>query len=196
LSDPLKGMRKRIYSGEIRVLRWPGKGECPVQKRQRFKVQGIIIEIDTIQRKIVKGKPPEWHATFIRHERDRVYLMRQSLPVQATHESPEDVTLDMAERARRDGNYTSSPVVAISQEPETVGPDWKDKLAAKRKEERRKAMAEIRRKRYQRDTSRRVKITLEHKFKHLHAQGVDIMPLVAEIYDILERYQAPERDAA
>jgi hypothetical protein len=189
-------MRKRIYSGEIKVLRWPGDSECPVQKRQRFKVQGIIIEIDTIQRKIVKGKPPEWHATFIRHERDRVYLMRQSLPVQATHERPEDVTLDMAERARRDGNYTSSPVVAIPQEPETVGPDWKDKKRLERERARQEALKQIRRKKYERDTSRRVKIAIEQKFKELNARGCDYMPLVAEIYELFERWSSTDQNAA
>ena len=186
--DPLKGKRKKIANGEMRVLIWPADRPCPVKKGQRFKVMGIVIQIHSIERRIQAGKPVQWHATYVRHEPDRVYLVRQSQPTRATHEKPEDVTLDMAERARRDGNYTSSRVAAMPMEPESVGPDWKDKKRLERERERQRALREMRRKKYERDTSRRVKIAVEQKFKHLHAQDVDFMPLVAEIYEILERW--------
>lgn len=167
-----------------------------MEKGQRFKVMGIVIQIHSIERRITAGKPVEWHATYVRHEPDRVYLMRQAPPAQATNEKPEDVTLDMAERARRDGNYTSSRVAAMPMEPESVGPDWKDKKRLEREQLRQEALRQIRRKKYQRDTSRRVKIAVEQKFKELNARDCDYMPLVAEIYEILERWTVTDRKAA
>jgi hypothetical protein len=133
VSDPLKGLRRSIAEGKVKVLIWPADQECPVQKGQRFKIQSIEIEIETVQRKIVKGRAPEWHATFVRHEPDRVYLLRQAPPVHATHEQDHDLDSSMAERARRDGQYTSSRLTAVPNEPETVGPDWKDPNAEKRR---------------------------------------------------------------
>ena len=196
MNDPLKGMRRKIANGDMRVLRWPADRDCPVEKGQRFKVMGIVIQIHSIERRIQAGKPVQWHATYIRHEPDRVYLVRQSQPARATHEKPEDVTLDMAERARRDGNYTSSRVAAMPMEPESVGPDWKDKRRLERERQRQEAMKQIRRKKYERDTSRRVKIAVEQKFKELNAKDCDYMPLVAEIYEILDRWTVTRRNAA
>ena len=133
MNDPLRGMRRAIAQGKVRVLRWPADEECPVKKGERYKVQAIEIEIETIQRKIVKGKPPEWHATYVRIERDRVHLLRQAPPVHATHERDLDLDADLAERARRDGQYTSSRLTAVPDEPESVGPDWKDPDSEKRR---------------------------------------------------------------
>ncbi len=79
MSDPLKGMRRKIANGEVKVLRWPAEHPCPVENGDRFKVQGIEIEIHSVNRHIAPGKPVEWHATFVRHEKDRVYLLRQGV---------------------------------------------------------------------------------------------------------------------
>ena len=147
MSDPLKGMRRKIANGEIKVLRWPADQPCPVKNGDRFKVQGIEIEIHSVNRHIAPGKPVEWHATFIRHEKDRVYLLRQAPPVHATHETLDDISVSKAERARRDGNYTSSRVSAVPDEPESVGPDWKDQMAERRRLRHQEQRREVERKR-------------------------------------------------
>jgi hypothetical protein len=156
MSDPLKGMRRAIAQGKMRVLRWPADQDCPVEKGERFKVQSIEIEIDSIQRKIVKGKPPEWHATYVRHEKDRHYYLRQAPPVHATHEKDQDLDADMAERARKDGHYTSSRLTAVPDEPETVGPDWKDPGAEKRRLRHKEHRNEVERERRERLLHRRL----------------------------------------
>jgi hypothetical protein len=132
VKDPLAGMRLSIAEKTIKVLRWPADEPCPVEKGEKFEVRGAVIEIETINRKIVKGAPAEWHATFIRHEPDRVHLLRQNPPVHAGSEKDLDIALPAAERARRDGNYTSSRVSAMPMEPESVGPDWIDPRSAER----------------------------------------------------------------
>jgi len=156
MSDPLKGMRRAIAQGKMRVLRWPADQDCPVEKGERFKVQSIEIEIESIQRKIVKGKPPEWHATYIRHEKDRHYYLRQAPPVHATHEKDQDLDADMAERARKDGHYTSSRLTAVPDEPETVGPDWKDPGAERRRLRHKEHRKEVERERRERLLHRRL----------------------------------------
>jgi len=180
MADPLAGMRRKIASGDLKVLRWPGDRECPVEKGQRFTVQAVEIEIETVQRKIVKGKPPEWHATFIRHEKDRIYLLRQAPPVHATHEKPEEVSGSMAENARRDGNYTSSRVSAVPDEPETVGPDWKDQNAEVRRLRHKEHRNEIERERRERLLHRRLGEALKAADDNEH---VEILAAVAKLVE-------------
>ena len=140
-------MRRDIAERKLKVLRWPAEGPCPVEKGQRFEIRGVIIEIETINRKIVKGAPAEWHATFVRHEPDRVHLLRQAPPVHAGSEKDLDLDISAEERARRDGNYTSSRVSAMPMEPESVGPEWQDPKAAEREVMRHEARKEIERQR-------------------------------------------------
>lgn len=143
MADPLAGFRKSIAEGKVKVLRWPADEECPVEKGQRYKIRGVEIEIESIKRKINKGQPAEWHVTFIRHEPDRVFLLRQAPPVHAGSEKDRDIDLNATERARRDGSYTSSRVSAVPHEPESVGPEWSDPNAAQREEWRRMARAQV-----------------------------------------------------
>ena len=140
-------MRRDIAERKLRVLRWPADKPCPVEKGQRFKVSWFEIEIETINRKIVKGAPAEWHATFIRHEPDRYNFLRQAPPVHAGSEKDLDLDISAAERARRDGNYTASLVSSVPHEPESVGPDWIDPHIEEREERRRKERKEIERQR-------------------------------------------------
>ena len=195
--DPLKGKRKKIASGEMRVLIWPADGPCPVEKGQRFKVMGIVIQIHSIERRIQAGKPVQWHATYIRHEPDRVYLVRQSQPTRATHEKPGDVTLDMAERARRDGNYTSSRVAAMPMEPESVGPDWKDKDKSKRELDRQEALAEQRHEDRWIGEVQKFKARASQVLLESGRSGRDLTPLLSEIFARLaEEERLAKKDAA
>lgn len=147
MKDPLAGMRLGIAERKIKVLRWPADRPCPVDKGDKFEIRGIVIEIESINRKIVKGAPAEWHATFIRHEPDRVHLLRQAPPVHAGSEKDLDLDISAEERARRDGNYTSSRVSAMPMEPESVGPEWADPKAAENEVRRHAARKEIERER-------------------------------------------------
>ena len=147
MKDPLAGMRRDIAEKKLRVLRWPADAICPVEKGQRFEIRGVVIEIETIKRKLIPGKPAEWHATFVRHEPDRVHLIRQAPPVHAGSEKDLDLDISAEERARRDGNYTSSRVSAMPMEPESVGPDWEDARAAEREAVRQAARKDIERQR-------------------------------------------------
>ena len=180
VNDPLKGMRRKIANGDIRVLRWPADQPCPVENGDRFKVQGIEIEIHSIKRHIAPGKPVEWHATFIRHEQERISLLRQSPPVHASHDRPEDVTVSMSERARRDGQYTSSRVAAMPDEPESVGPDWKDEMAEKRRLKHKEHRKEVERERRERLLHRRLGEFLKQADDNTH---VEIMAQVAKLVE-------------
>ena len=180
MNDPLKGMRRKIANGEVKVLRWPADQPCPVQNGDRFKVQGIEIEIHSVKRHIAPGKPVEWHATFIRHEKDRVYLLRQAPPVHATHETLEDISVSKAERARRDGNYTSSRVSAVPDEPESVGPDWKDDMAEKRRLRHQQERREVERKRAENLLHRKLGEVLKAADDDQH---VHILAQVAKLVD-------------
>lgn len=147
MKDPLAGWRQSIAEGKVKVLRYPADQDCPVEKGQRFEIRGLTIEIESIKRKINKGMPAEWHVTFVRHEPDRVFLLRQAPPVHAGSEKDLDMDLSATERARRDGSYTSSRVSAVPMEPESVGPEWVDPKAAERVLWRQQARSEIERQR-------------------------------------------------
>jgi hypothetical protein len=156
MKDPLAGMRRAIAERKLKVLRWPADKDCPVEKGQMFEVGSIKIEIETINRKLLPGKQAEWHVTFIRHEPDRYYFLRQAPPVHAGSEKDLDLDLSATERARRDGSYTSSKVAASPGEPETVGPDWEDPNSAERELWRHDARREIERKRMEQEAKSRL----------------------------------------
>lgn len=193
MTDPLKGQRKAVNERKASILRWPADTECPVEPGDRFKLQSCEIEIETVSRKLVKGRPAEWHATFIRHEPDRTYLLRFTPPTRAPHASDSTLGMTETEKARIEGNYTSTVHSASPQEPESVGPEWKDKNAPerelRRQEERRQRIAAERAEREAAQAAARVKqsvLTLGRK-------GHDLTPLLA---DIFERLAVAEREAA
>lgn len=132
MTDPLQGQRKAVNERTTTMLRWPAKKPCPVSKGDRYELQSCVIEIDTVSRKIIKGRPAEWQATFIRHEQDTVNLLRFTPPTRAPRAEDSSIGLTDTEKARREGSYTSTAHAASPHEPESVGPDWEDKHAAER----------------------------------------------------------------
>lgn len=141
MTDPLAGKRTAIADGKLQVLRWPADRPCPVNTGDRYPLRGgITIEIERVTRKLIKGKGAEWHAVFIRHEQDRVYLLRRTPSGMPSGYGEQDGLTDI-ERARREGNYTSSQQQALHREPESVGPDWKDPGVAEREQRRMEARA-------------------------------------------------------
>lgn len=149
-------LKRSIAHGETRRLTWPANKPCPVEKGDRFEIRKwLTIEIEKISRRIPKGKPAEWQAEFIRHEADRPQLLRRTpsgLPLQ-----PHEMTgLTEIERARRDGNYTSAPGLALIDEPESVGPDWHDPGVAEREQTRQQAREDQEMERQLRDARRRL----------------------------------------
>ena len=174
MKDPLAGMRLGIAERKIKVLRWPADVPCPVKKGDRFEIRGVVIQIESINRKIVKGAPAEWHATFIRHEPDRVHLLRQAPPVHAGSEKDLDLDISAEERARRDGNYTSSRVSAMPMEPESVGPEWEDPRAAEKELMRQTARKDIERQRMEQAAKSRLNRVLRglppEQAQHMLAQ--------------------------
>lgn len=142
MKDPLAGKRKAISRKDVTVLIWPAvnsKGKplpAPVQKGDRFRVSGVpVIEIERVSRKLPAGRKPEWHATYVRHEVDRPVLLRR-VP-SGMPDGPDKVRgRSEQERARVESSYTSSPKLAVVDEPESVGPDWVDPGAAAREKRR------------------------------------------------------------
>lgn len=191
--DPLAGYRKAINAREVKVLRWPADKPCPVKRGERFTLQSCVIEIDTVNRKLVKGKAAEWHATFIRHEQDRINLLRFTPPTRAPHQSDSQLGMTETEKARREGNYTSSLKSASPHEPESVGPDWVDKNAPERelrRQEERKAAMTTERADAEVD---KAAARLKQVAKTLGRNGHDLTGLLADVYERLAR---EEREAA
>lgn len=189
-------MRRDIAERKLQVLRWPADGPCPVEKGERFKVLGFVIEIETIQRKLIPGKPAEYHVTFIRHEPDRVYLLRQGKPVNADQKKDVDIDLPAAERARRDGEYTASRVSAMQMEPESVGPEWKDKHAPRNEERRQRDRSAVRGEDEVRKHIRRMKLQASRVVLETHRGGKDITHMLADIYARLAQQAEENKRAA
>lgn len=189
-------MRRDIAERKLQVLRWPADGPCPVEKGERFKILGFVIEIETIQRKLIPGRPAEYHVTFIRHEPDRVYLLRQGKPVNADQKKDVDIDLPAAERARRDGEYTASRVSSMQMEPESVGPDWKDKQAPQNEERRQRSRMEMRREDEVRKVSRQLKLHADRVIHETHSQGRDITYMLSDIFARLAQQSEENKRAA
>jgi len=193
MNDPLKGLRKGINDREIKTLIWPASAPCPVEKGERYELQSCVIEIDKVSRKLIKGREAEWQATFVRHEQERVNLLRAAPPKRAPDESDAHLGLSETEKARREGQYTTSRFAAMSDEPESVGPDWEDKKRGERELERQKE----RQKRF--DQTRqdqdvdRAAARLKQVGKTLGANGVDLTHMLD---DIVERLALEEKEAA
>jgi hypothetical protein len=131
VTDPLAGFRDKINNGDIAVLRFPANRDCPVKKGDEFELRSCSIVIESVNRKLPAGKPAEWHVQFVRLDVDRPQLLRRVPSGLPTPHDKHD-GLSAIERARRESAYTSSPKQALVDEPESVGPDWKDPGAPER----------------------------------------------------------------
>jgi hypothetical protein len=193
MTDALAGYRRQINERKVAVLRFPASKPCPVEPGQHHSLQSCVIEIESVHRKIIKGKEAEWHVTFIRHEPDHKHFLRQSPPVHASSEQDANLDLSKAERARRDGNYTGTTYSAMPNEPESVGPDWEDKRAPERelqRQEERRARVTAQRNDAEVD---KLAARVKQVGKQVGRNGVDLTPALADIY---ERLAKLERDAA
>lgn len=202
MKDPLAGKRKAIARKETAVLIWPAVGEegvllpAPVSKGERFAVHGVpMIQIESCNRKLPAGKPAEWHATFVRLEVDRPQLLRRVPSGLPSSSDMADGRTDI-ERARVESAYTSSARMAIVDEPESVGPDWKDGKAAERDLGRRKDAAEIRALDFARKENRRFKSEVAETMKQMIGSGRDLTPLLNDIYERLARERRDMDEAA
>jgi len=198
MKDPLAGKRTAINDRTMKTIIWPAMDDegrtvpCPVAKGDRFTLRSCVIEIETISRSL-RGGVAEWHARFIRHERERVYLLRFTPPTRPPSEDDSHLGLSQEERAKREGMYTSSRHSASPHEPESVGPDWKDTRKAERELERqdaRKARLDVERQDREVD---RAAARVKQVGKTLGAKGVD---LTDELADIYARLAEMERKAA
>lgn len=179
--DPLAGWRRKIADFETSLIRYPADEECPVKKGQIFHLRGCTIVIESIKRKLIPGKTPEWHVTFSRREQDKVYLLRQSPPVHASSEHDQNINISAQERARRDGQYTSSSVSAMPVEPESVGPDWKDPNLEARKARLAALRAEVIQERRELEMHRRLGRKLAEASA---AEQQEIIAAMAELLDV------------
>jgi len=194
MKDPLAGFRRAILNREVTVLRYPADHEPLPERGAKYPVgQNLVIEIEKVGRKIIKGQPAEWHVTFIRHEKDVPQLLRFTPPTRAPGNQDGALDLTATERARRESAYTSTSHSASPHEPESVGPDWKDTRKAERELERqeaRKARLNVER---QDQEVERAAARVKQVGKTLGAKGIDLTDELAGIY---ERLADAERKAA
>lgn len=195
MKDPLAGKRTAINNRDISVLIWPAVDDqgrslpCPVAKGDRFKIRSVEIEIENPTRKLPKGRKAEWHATFVRHERDRPQLLRR-VP-SGIPDGPDHVAgRSEQERARVESAYTSSPRQALVDEPESVGPDWKDHGVAEREKRRQDDRREVL---DQEAEVMKAAARLKQVGKEQARKGKDLTPLLADIY---ARLAAETKEAA
>lgn len=193
MTDPLAGQRRAINARTARILTWPHDAGCPVKVGDRFKLASCEVEITRVKESIKPGRDPLWVAEFTRHEQERTYFLRAAPPAHADGE--EDTRLDAAsiKKAGVESAYTSSPVAAIQNEPESVGPDWEDKGMAERelrRQEERKARMTTERAEAEVD---KAAARLKQVGRTLGRNGRDLTPLLDEIYERLAR---EEREAA
>jgi hypothetical protein len=180
MKDPLAGWRNKIADFETSLIRYPADQDCPVKKGQTYHLRGCSITIESVKRKLIPGKVAEWHVSFVRHEDDKVYLLRQAPPVHANSEQDQHINISAQERARRDGQYTSSSVSAVPQEPESVGPEWKDPDV----EKRRARLAEMRAELVQERRAEEMHRQLGRKLaKATPEQREEVMARVAQLLD-------------
>ena len=199
MKDPLAGKRRGIINRETKVLIWPAVNNegvtvpCPVEKGDRFNVSGVpVIEIEKVARKLPAGRRAEWHATYIRHEVDRPQLLRR-VPSGLPSSDREHVGLSDVEKARVDGNYTSSLALSVGrEEPESVGPDWEDMGVAERAKNRIEARSELRAEEEAERANRQVRAELGRVLKGLTPENK--LALLAQIQRDCE--QAETKEAA
>jgi hypothetical protein len=193
MTDPLKGQRRRVLSGEINVFRWPHKGPCPVSVGNRFPVGHIEVEITRVKESLKAGRLPLWIAEFTRIEPDTVHLLRSAPPAHDDGAEQHDLDDREIRKAAAASAYTSSPYAAVPNEPESVGPDWGDKKRGERELERqqvRKARITVEQSDAEVD---KAAARLKQVGKTLGRRGVD---LTDDLRDIYERLAEMERKAA
>lgn len=139
--DPLVGKRREIANGLGRLI-YPANRPCPVEQGERFALQSVEIVVERVRRKLVKGREAEWHVELLRREVERPRLLRATPPAHADHSRDGDLDADGIRKAAIESAYTSSPVAALSNEPESVGPDWRDRTAEARELNRLEARRE------------------------------------------------------
>lgn len=185
MRDPLAGMRRKIARKEVSVLVWPAVDDdgnllpAPVSKGDRFQVHGVpVIQIESCARKLPAGRPAEWHASFVRLEVDRPQLLRR---VPSGLPSPHDKSdgLSEVERARVEGAYTSSLRMALVDEPESVGPDWKDRGVAEREKRRQSDRRVVQ---DEEAEARRAAARVKQVVLETGRKGKDLTPLLDDIY--------------
>jgi hypothetical protein len=193
MSDPLKGQRRAVLSGEINVFRWPHKGPCPVSVGNRFPVGHIEVEITRVKESLKAGRLPLWIAEFTRIEPDTVHLLRSAPPAHDDGAEQHDLDDREIRKAAAASAYTSSPYAAVPNEPESVGPDWEDKKRGERELERqqaRKARMTVEQSDAEVD---KAAARLKQVGKTLGRNGRDLTELLADVY---ERLAEEEREAA
>lgn len=178
MPDPLAGFRDKINNGDIAVLRFPADQPCPVVKGDSFELRSCSIVIESVNRKLPAGKPAEWHVQFVRMDVDRPQLLRRVPSGLPTPHDKHD-GLSAIERARRESAYTSSPKQALVDEPESVGPDWKDMGAAQREKRRLENRREVM---DQEAEVMKVAARLKQVGKEQTRKGRDITYLLEDIY--------------
>lgn len=144
--DPLAGHRSRVAK-DLRdgkgILIF--QGECPVRKGELFHVGGVQIVIEKVAVKVNKRSERVFEVHLLQRATDRVYLLRQTVPAARPGELVGDgATAEDAERARIDGNYTSSAAQSDAADGgtdagEAVPPGWIDKGTAARELHRQRA---------------------------------------------------------
>ena len=195
MTDPLAGFRDKINNGDIAVLRFPADQPCPVVKGDSFELRSCSIVIESVNRKLPAGKPAEWHVQFVRMDVDRPQLLRRVPSGLPTPHDKHD-GLSAIERARRESAYTSSPKQALVDEPESVGPDWKDGKAAERELTRRRDASEIKALDMARRENRRFKSEVAETMKQMIGSGRDLTPMLNDIYERLARERRELDEAA
>ena len=193
MTDPLKGQRRAVLSGEINVFRWPHKGPCPVSVGNRFPVGHIEVEITRVKESLKAGRLPLWIAEFTRIEPDTVHLLRSAPPAHDDGAEQHDLDDREIRKAAAASAYTSSPYAAVPNEPESVGPDWEDKKRGERELERqqvRKARMTVEQSDAEVD---KAAARLKQVGKTLGRNGRDLTELLADVY---ERLAEEEREAA
>ncbi len=177
--DPFAGCRKYtsdLVRGGAKMIVFPAPGKdpvCPVSKGEIYHLPGERIQVDTVTRKVMKGREAEWHIGYIRLARDRVLLLRQTVPGPRPYETAKEPTADEIERARIDGNYTSSYEKSDggTDAGEAVPIDWEDRGLDDRRARARKDRAEIRGEEDRRREKRAAKARIDETYAALPPEG-------------------------
>ena len=194
MTDPLKGQRRAVLSGEINVFRWPHKGPCPVSVGNRFPVGHIEVEITRVKESLKAGRLPLWIAEFTRIEPDTVHLLRSAPPVHDDGAEQHDLDDREIRKAAAASAYTSSPYAAVPNEPESVGPDWEDKKRGERELKRQGDRRQLKAEREAREASRMVRARVKEVVAG--AKGEDLTHMFTDIYARLQKEKDEMRKAA
>lgn len=197
VGDPLAGHRARVAKavrdGKSTLV---FEGPSPVAKGDRFHVAGTQIVILKVTEGKNKRSEVRSDVLFSRLERDKVYLLRQTVPAARPGEVVGDgATPEDAERARIDGNYTSSAAQSDAANGgtdagEAVPPDWEDAGAAARETKRQSDRREVI---DQEAEVLKLAARIKQVGKEEARKGKDLTPLLEDIY---ARLAAEQKEAA